>query len=239
MSAYKTVERMRGRVDKLKQEFSECLDYFDKAQLFTGPSTYFHNKTLAIRKKYPSAYATLNDDDFFESLYATLTAWGMHRMGPGNAKLTELEEIKNSFRNQSDSIRKIESLNITELDSNYVNKITDSIWEIIAKLKVGIGETKIVANSKALHHLLPSLVPPIDREYTLRFFYNHTTLNQGDEKAFKEIFPFFHQIGIAKKKQIEDRIGKGMNTSESKVIDNAIVGFGRKYLKSKSTDKVE
>lgn len=239
MSSYKTVERMRERVDKLKQEFSECLDHFDGAQLFTGPSTHFHFKTLAIRRKHPTVVDTLNDDDFFESLYATLTAWGMHRMGPGNAKLTELVEIKKSFRQLSNNIDKMESLTITELDANDIYKVTDEIWKIIANLKVGIGETKIVANSKALHHLLPSLVPPIDREYTLRFFYNHTTLNQGDEKAFKEIFPYFHQIGMARKKQIAARLGTGMNTSESKVIDNAIVGFGRKYLKPKSADKVE
>ncbi len=231
MSSDKTISRIIERVAKLKDEFTGCLQYFEAANLFTGPSLYFHYKTCTIRKKYPSAVATLNDKYFFESLYATLTAWGMHRMGPGKAKLVDLDDMMKSFIQQSNNIAKIETLVLSELGSNAIIDVTNRLWEIIFQLKVGIGETKIVANSKALHHLLPNLIPPIDREYTLRFFYNHTTLNQGDEKAFKEIYPYLHTIASSKKETIRKKLGHGMNTSETKVIDNAIVGFGRKYIK--------
>ena len=231
MSSDKTVSRIKERVAKLKDEFTGCLEYFEAAKLFTGPSLYFHFKTCAIRKKYPSVVATLNDNDFFESLYATLTAWGMHRMGPGKAKLVDLEDMRISFVQQANNIAEIESLMLSEIESDAIIDITTKLWGIIFQLKVGIGETKIVANSKALHHLLPNLLPPIDREYTLRFFYNHTSLNQGDEKAFKEIYPYFHIIASSKKEIIRKKVGQGMNTSETKVIDNAIVGFGRKYIK--------
>jgi hypothetical protein len=74
-------------------------------------------------------------------------------------------------------------------------------------------------------------MPPIDREYTLRFFYN--PLNQGDEVAFKEIYPYFHKIASACRDEIVTYIGHGMNTSQTKVIDNAIVGFVLKDLKNK------
>jgi len=86
-----------------------------------------------------------------------------------------------------------------------------------------------VANSKALHHLLPALVPPIDRAYTLRFFYADTTLSKGDEATFKEIYPYFHRIAVARREQITSHLGTGMNTSETKVIDNAIVAFVRTH----------
>ena len=231
MSSYKTLERMKERVVRLTAEFTECLDVFDNAKLFTGPSLYFHLKTLAIRSKHPTAIQTLNDDDFFESLYATLAAWGMHRMGRGNTKLAELDEIKSSFRRQTEQIRMIETFTITNLLDLGAEQVMVQLWQIITGLKVGIGTTKIVANSKALHHLLPSLVPPIDREYTLRFFYNRKTLTQGDEVAFQEIFPYFHAIGAGRKEEIARRIGRGMNTSETKVIDNAIVGFVHRHLK--------
>ena len=238
-SSYKTISRINERIVKLKNEFAGCLDYFEKANLFTGPSLYFHFKTCAIRKMYPSAVATLSDKNFFESLYATLTAWGMHRMGPGNTKLVDLEDMRISFIRQSNKIAEIESFILSELERNVIVDITSRLWEIILQLKVGIGGTKIVANSKALHHLLPNLIPPIDREYTLRFFYNHTTLNQGDEKAFKEIYPFLYIIASSKKELIRERLGHGMNTSETKVIDNAIVGFGRKYIKIKENKSEE
>lgn len=240
MSAFKTIQRMEERVGQLITEFSECLNIFDGAQLFTGPSLYFHYKTLRIRGKYSTAVDTLNDEDFYDSLYATLTAWGMHRMGTGNAKLAELDEIKESFRQQVEQIREVEAYAISELEKSRVGQVAEQLWRIISGLKIGIGETKIVANSKALHHLLPSLIPPVDREHTIRFFYHHKTLNQGDENAFREIYPYFHQIATSCKGEIQQRVTArhGMDTSETKVIDNAIVGYVRKYLpkKKKTSD---
>jgi hypothetical protein len=41
---------------------------------------------------------------------------------------------------------------------------------VIARIKVSTSRTQIVAGSKFLHHVLPDLVPPIDRRYTFRFF---------------------------------------------------------------------
>jgi hypothetical protein len=37
-------------------------------------------------------------------------------------------------------------------------------------LKLSVSEATIVVNSKALFHVLPQLIPPIDRQYTVRFF---------------------------------------------------------------------
>jgi hypothetical protein len=239
MSAFKTVQRMEERVGKLIAEFSECLNVFDGAQLFTGPSLYFHFKTLRIRGKYTTTVDTLNDDDFYDSLYATLTAWGMHRMGAVNTKLVEMDKIKESFHRQAEQIRQVEAYTLSKLEKSQVGQATDQLWQIIAGLKIGVGETKIVANSKALHHLLPSLMPPIDREYTIRFFYHHKTLKKEDnERAFREIYPYFHQIATACKGQIQKRVTarQGMDTSETKVIDNAIVGYVRKYLPKKKAN---
>jgi hypothetical protein len=239
MSSFKTNERINERISSLINKFENCLDFFDAANLFTGPSLYFHYKTLSIKGKHSSVAAILDDDTFFENLYATLTAWGMHRMGPGKAKLVDLDEIKKSFIRQRDNIVEIEHLTLSELEKSDISEVTNKLWKIISELKIGIGNTKIVANSKSLHHLLPNLIPPIDREYTLRYFYNHTNLNQGDEKAFKEIYPYFHILAIAKKQSIHQRLGKGMNTSETKVIDNAIVGYVRQYIKVRENNLIE
>lgn len=230
MRTNKTMARMEERVVRLKSDFSKCIEHFDNAQLFTGPSLYFHFRTLEIRKECETAIDTIDDERFFEYLYATLTSWGMHRMGAGNTKLREIKEIETSFKSQIDSIRYLQTLNLVELEASRIEDVTELLWNLIANLRVGVGSTKIVANSKALHHLLPSLLPPIDREYTLRFFYNHKTLNQGDEVAFREIYPRFHEIATSQRKLIQKFIGLGMHTSESKVIDNAIVGFVLRHL---------
>lgn len=240
MSTSKTIRRLENRVSQLMVEFSGCLEAFDRARLFTGPSLYFHSKTLRVRRNYATAVDALSDEDFFDSLYATLTAWGMHRMGQGNTKLAELDQIKRSFCQQAEQIQQVEAYTICKLEKSQVEAVIDQLWQIIAGLRIGVGETKIVANSKALHHVLPSLMPPIDREYTIRFFFHHTTLNQGDEIAFREMYPYFHQIASSCKTQIQQRVAaqQGMDTSETKVIDNAIVGYVRRYLPKKEKDRL-
>ena len=80
MSSTKTLNRMRDRVTHLSNEFPKFVDNFNNQALFTGPSLHFHLKTVAIRARHTSAVQTLGDEGFFELLYATLTAWGMHRM---------------------------------------------------------------------------------------------------------------------------------------------------------------
>jgi hypothetical protein len=42
----------QSRVNQLVLEFKECLSHFESARIFSGPSVYFHRKTLAERAKY-------------------------------------------------------------------------------------------------------------------------------------------------------------------------------------------
>ena len=82
-----------------------------------------------------------------------------------------------------------------------------------------------MANSKALHHVLPDLVPPIDREYTFNFFYDRSTLSIDEGDAFQEMFCQLDEIARRNLSEIGSSVGRGWNTSHSKVVDNAIVGY--------------
>lgn len=237
MSATKTIERMDERITTLIASFTPCLEAFDAARQFTGPSVYFYRKTVALRAKHTSAVSALSDNEFFDGLYATLTAWGMHRMGPSNAKLAELPEIKASFQRQAERIRRIEGEDISSVTEARLPTLIDELWAVMSGLRVGVGETRIVANSKALHLLLPSLMAPIDRQYTIKFFYNHKTLTRGDERTFREIYPYLRRIATSCADVIEQRVATGaaMDTCATKVIDNAIVGYvGRNLSKGQS-----
>ena len=236
-SSHKVLIRMEQRVTQLSKNFVEYLDYFDASENFVGPSIYFHNKTLAIRKACGSAEAALQSDEFFDYLYATLTAWGMHRMGQGNTKLGDIEELKRSFRLQTPSIRQFENLVITDIDKTDASEVAEDLWSVLSQLKVSVAEAQIVANSKALHHLLPSLVPPIDRSYTYNFFYNRTLLTLEEREAFQEMYSRLQFIAVANKEQIQARVGRQWNTSVTKTIDNAIVGFVLKELRLNGDDK--
>jgi hypothetical protein len=227
-----TLERMRKRVVQLSDNFIQYLEFFESSGTFIGPSFYFHQKTLTTRRKYGTVMEVLQDEFFFDWLYATLTAWGLHRMGQGNTKLDDIEELKRSFRSQIGGIQRIEHFRIIDLDETEVPKIAQELWCILSHLKVSIAEAQIVANSKALHHLLPSLVPPIDRTYTYNFFYDRNMLSISESEAFQEMFVQFHRIATVNVEQIRGSVGRGWNTSETKVIDNAIVGYVLKELRS-------
>ena len=155
-------------------------------------------------------------------------------MGPGNTKLVDLPVLVQSFRRVTDSLRKLEGLRIEDVSLRDVNRTGDLIWPIIRDLRVGIGNTKIISGTKALHHLLPDLVPPIDREYTVQFFFKNKNAVQGDASkqrdAFLVMYAHFATISRTCTDQIASRLNRGMNTSVTKAIDNAIVGYGRVVL---------
>lgn len=231
-STDKVLSRMRQNVADLSQHFSECLDYFDTVEPFVGPSSYFHHKALVTRLSYDSITSLLQDELFFDWLYATLTAWGLHRMGPGNAKLRDIKELKASLRQQAAILERLSPRAITTLTPQDARQTTRQVWSVLSALKVSIAEARIVANSKALHHVLPRLVPPIDREYTFNFFYGRNNLTITEEEAFFEIYRELHHIAVNNTQEITSRIGKDWHTSETKVIDNAIVGYMLKKRRS-------
>lgn len=229
-----TQQRTRTRVQELIRDFGSYLDAFEQASLFTGPSLYFHFKTLERLRQYATAANAVQDDSFLESLYATLTSWGMHRMGPGNTRLVDFVTFKRSFLAVVPAIEKLADRTILDLQNGEVDTIAGQLWTIIRSLEIGVGEAKIVAGSKALHHVLPNLVPPIDREYTLRFFRNHKMLKADGAEEFAEIYPGFRQIAQACESEIRLRLAmpERMHTGFAKVVDNAIVGFGVRHLKA-------
>jgi hypothetical protein len=227
-----TLRRTSSRVDRLCRRFSEYVAAFDRAQLFTGPSLYFHFRTLERLQQHDRASSALQDDLFFEYLYATLSAWGLHRMGPGAAKLVDFPRLTQSIRNQQATIAKLERHKITELREDNVGYVTDLLWQVLGSIHVSESQTRLVANSKALHHILPQLMPPIDREYTLRFFYGNKTISGRDEQIFRELYPLFWRVASLSRSQILSSIGRDFHTSETKVIDNAIVGFVMSELKA-------
>lgn len=94
-------------------------------------------------------------------------------------------------------------------------------------LAVGADGARIVIGSAILHHLLPELVPPINRHSTLRFFYGNAA--QGDPaRVLATVFPLFREIALACEGPIADALARPtspLDTSVTKVIDNAIAGF--------------
>lgn len=136
-----------------------------------------------------------------------------------------------NFVAQRPALEGLETLRLPEVSESDVADVTNRTWDVIDRVEVGRQKAELVVNSKALHHVLPDLVPPIDRAYVLRFFYNRGTLTSPEERTFKEIYPFFHRVARAAAPRLPNLLGKHTHTSETKIIDNAIVGFALAELK--------
>lgn len=222
-----TTDRIARRVEELSNTFSECLDRFDAQPVFVGPPVHFHHRTLGrLRSRGLAAILSDPDDLYWDYLYATLTAWGLNRLGSDSkTRLVGFDEYRDCTISHGDAILELEPYEITQLtNADEVQSVTAGLQKLIENLCVAVSPSKIVANSKALHHLLPNLVPPVDRRYTLRFFYDSVN-PPGIANCFPEIFPPLVGIAVENKQVILDRVGIGFNTSTSKVIDNAVVGF--------------
>ncbi|MDO9579600.1 MAG: hypothetical protein Q7J06_03400, partial [Bacteroidales bacterium] len=166
-----------GRKDKYEDKVREILanaenyhDAYYKAEIFRGPSLYFHQRALATRN--PPVSST-----HLEYVYATLASWGMHRMGSGGSKMQSFDNFAQSVEPLNDKI--------TEAQSFDFHEMTDIKWtvlkEIFQGVKVMASGTTLVGHSKVMHHMLPNVIPPIDREYTLWFLHGNTTIKNDLE----------------------------------------------------------
>jgi hypothetical protein len=221
---------VQDRVQELCQNFDLYLVEFNRIDPFTGPCVYFHLRTLERLKAIGISQA-FDDTIFFEYLYATLASWGMHHMGPKGSKLVDFTDFMITLRAQKEKILDLQELKLTNLDEEELKSATTNLWNLLSHLKVSSTDTQLVAGSKALHHLLPNLVPPIDGEHTLRFVYGYKPTNESDERKFKKTFPLLWAIGKGEKDTISQWIGKSFHTSETKVIDNAVVGYVKTRMK--------
>lgn len=223
----KRVERARTNVEALIGDFSTCVRRFERSNAFPGPSLYFHEKAIARRRRHSTVGELLADEQFFEYVYAVLPSWGMHRMGKQAAKVGDFDAMVESFRSCASVIERLWDLHISHVPEGAVDDVAEQIWSVLSALRVSTSATRVVAGSKAFHHVLPDLVPPIDRQYTFQFFTGQKAVTTGDERAFLEWFPYLAEIGRRAAAGIQEAVDRGgfMATGVAKVIDNAIIGF--------------
>lgn len=212
--------------DKIKQILLNADKYHDayyKAEIFRGPSLYFHGRALATRHD-PASLTHL------EYVYATLTSWGMHRMGKGGSKMKSFEILSQSVQSLKERIIEAQAFDYHEM--------SDIKWTILREIFFGIkvmaSGTTLVGNSKVMHHMLPNVIPPIDREYTLWFLYGKTTIRNDLETEWllmKEIISQFFiplasdVVFYSKAEQwIKKNEAHPWDTSILKVVDNLIIG---------------
>lgn len=218
---------------------SNALELMKAPGNFSGPSIYFHQKAIEYAR-------TRNRIEFLsekhlEYIYATLASWGMHRMGDAGAKMPEFKDFKKSIltENNREIYKKWRGKTVDDIsDSNLTDLIKD-MTHVCFSIKATEGKSKLVSSSKTLAHILPDLVPPIDRQYTLQFFYgtkNHPiNTNDDGQKVFEYVMRYMYDLyrknegfkNLALNTLTE---GGDFCSSLPKIFDNVVINCVRKGI---------
>lgn len=210
------------RVNELCDDMSRYIDEYNGHPPFNEEQLRYHQQTIEMRDQCGSVGAALEDDDFLRNLWNTLRSWGCNSRG---ARLQPLLEFRWRLRDCKSRIAQLEGLDV-KASNLQADRIAQELHDIIYEVRLSQTESQVVTGSKALHHILPSLVPPIDRNYTRRFFHFWMQQFQYDPDIFAYIWTRFAEI--AERTSPGRFVGKApWATSESKVLDNAVIGYCR------------
>ena len=208
--------RVAGVID----EFAICLETYDQRIPFTrSGQDSLHRATIDRRRSFASVRDAINNEEFLSDFYQTLYAWGI---GKRASKLVPLVEFGNRLRECGEEITGFEHLRLDDpvLD---ISATAESLWLLVQRLGIVQNVSLIVPGTKTLHHLLPDLVPPMDRAWTGAFFLWSMATPKYERSAFIRTFSSFAKIAQATdpSKFVADK----WRTSLTKVLDNGIIGY--------------
>lgn len=180
----------------------------------------YHAETIRLRRELGSPAAALNDQMFLRSLHRTLQAWGL---GARASILKPFPDFVSSLQAKASEIAELGNVLIDDPALN-VPWVAEHLGRLVKTLDTLDNKATVVAGSKALHHLLPDLVVPIDRKYPQRFFgWDNGRLQYMPEECVAEALRCFVQVAQATNPV--QYVKGGWYTSRTKIIDNAIVGW--------------
>ncbi len=176
----------------LVASFKTFLAAFDSHCPFTPYQLKCHVDTIGLRRRLGSVKVALADEAFQRSLYETLRAW---RIGARASHLRPFPAFLDALQAKGDTIAELDGLAIDQPGLD-VTTVGSTLARLAQSLDIVDNKARIVPGSKALHHLLPDLVVPIDRAYTQQFFqWANPTFQNFPERCFKEAFHAFARIG--------------------------------------------
>jgi hypothetical protein len=193
---------------------------------FGGPSTHFHQRAIT------ECQTRFLSDEHIEMVYATLVAWGMHRTGRGGAKMPVYSVFHDSIIGVSKTLQKYKNTNIENVSESDISRVIAELSDICFGANAIKGSTtnsKLVSASKILAHILPNLVPPMDRQYTVRFFNQrkpNSNLSLEEEQEFFEktmrcLWEFYQESEILN--LLQPLVQNGSVCSLPKLFDDLII----------------
>lgn len=212
---------LQHRVSAVIENFDELVSYYDAKVPFRRDGQYeSHRRTIDRRLELNSLSAAIADDVFTGYLYQTLQLWGIGRRA---SHLVPLDQFRLRLQECQRDIDVLDGLSIED-DSLDVENVIQHVDKLISHLRIVDNKSLIVPGTKTLHHLLPDLVPPMDRRFTGAFFGWWPIDPQSRQTAiFTTAFRSLAEIARATKPA--RLVGTGWRTSPSKLLDNGVVAY--------------
>jgi len=220
---------------------------YEQFAAFGGPCVYFHRECL---RAADTAFLSVRH---IEMLYATLAAWGMHRMGGADktkTKLTDWERFSTSITGSAGRLAELRGRTMLDTSPDEYLDTVGRLRPVYEALALTVADATVVVNSKALHHILPEFIPPIDRQYTIRFLTQAPERWRDSRGKWRLIslpagmdaqFSLFHRTCDALKR-LADRVDPALFEEQRrqhavpapKALDNAIVNYVRMVAKGEA-----
>jgi len=207
---------LKEKINILVSESSELIKKFNEWGYRKGPDLYFYKKLMTLVKN-KRIEELIDDANFIEVVYATLTSFDMNARG---AKIKYFDEFYENITNCKDQFVELAEFKLESLSEKELEIVKNKLSKLFEKLDIMISKGKIVSRSKLMHFLLPKLVMPIDRQNTLRFFYGSMEEVKPQLK-FLEIFEV--SWNVAKRVNLSTFLDDNWNQTIPKVIDNMII----------------
>lgn len=208
--------RVAGVID----EFAICLETYDQRIPFTRSGQYsLHRATIDRRRSFASVRDAIEDEVFLGDFRQTLYAWGI---GKRASRLVSLPEFRDRLSDFGEEISDFEHFRLDDPELD-ISLTATRLWQLIERLGVVQNVSLIVPGTKTLHHLLPDLVPPMDRAWTGAFFLWSMGAPEYERSTFIRTFSSFAKIAQAT--DPSNFVGEEWRTSLTKVLDNAIIGY--------------
>jgi len=221
-----TTVEIDKRLRMLISGFGDYVSEFDRNPAFTDEQLRAHLNTCRLRAaEHRTATVAVTDEPFLRSLWDTLRSW---RMQVRRARLVEWPRFRDAFGRCKEEIATLDGLSLSASDLS-VRDVAEATWNIIDKLAISDNTSKLVAGTKALHHLIPKLIVPIDRTFTGAFFgWNNYDWQHAQPRTLRTAFETFSRV--SRECAPAGYVGERWRSSATKVIDNAIVAFCRKHM---------
>ena len=228
-------EQARCRLDQIGRDFqANPYDLLDVQPEDVHRWRATHVTTIQKRRACPYPSDAAQNQEFLRSLQKTLRAWKVARAGSCSFQVFERQ-----IRQAAETLNPLNGLRIECLTDDELNCVTNRLWRCIANLRITRKDAKLVSGTKAIHHLIPDLLPPMDRTYTgyafgknnIRGTNSYHFLEDQEEGTFHDIFLGFVRLVrnlsprlIALEEEFRGD-AESFNTSIPKTLDNLLIRF--------------